>query len=87
LGAPLRTSDKIWLIWFALWFTFFLVYEFYWLVTGRPENTLSAAIWRFVQFKQGQSFFNWSATHFLGFGVYVIVSVWLFFHFFFHKFT
>lgn len=71
-----------WLAWFV--FTFPVAFfgpELYALLSGHPENTLSAQIWRMQGFIPGQSIVNWGAVHFLIAGILGVLLVWLFGHF------
>lgn len=83
----MKSIDKFWLGWFVITFGSFLSMEVYQLVTGHPERTLSAAIWRLEAWQPGQPFWQWTAGHFLFMGVFTLLIFWLFFHFGFHLFT
>ena len=82
----MRPIDKFWLGWFVLSIGTFLVVEVGSLIGGRPDRTLSEAIWRLEEFKDGQSFWNWSAGHYLFMAVFGLLTFWLFFHFGWGKF-
>lgn len=77
----MRLIDKFWLTWFLLSFLSFLTVEVWMLATGRPEYTLSESIWRLEEYKDQQSFWNWSAGHYLFMSAFGLTSFWLFFHF------
>lgn len=83
----MRTSDKYWLAWFILTFLFFIVPEVVSLVSGHPENTLSASIWRLEDYDPATGLRTWNAFHLLFAGELLTLFVWLFFHFIFRKFT
>ena len=70
-----------WTAWFAVSFAAFLIPEIWALVTGHPENTLSAQIWRLESLKAGQHVWQWTAAHWLIGGVLAVVLIWLLFHF------
>lgn len=70
-----------WAIWFGVSMAAFCVVEFTMLAMGRPQDTLSANVWRMEDFLPGQSFMHWSAMHFLFIGVFLLMTVWLLFHF------
>lgn len=72
---------RYWLVWFIGWFTSFAVPETIALAVGKPQDTLSAAIWRLEQFQQGQSVWRWTAPHFLFTGAFILLTVWLIGHF------
>lgn len=77
----MRLIDKFWLGWFIVSIGTFLTVEIWALVTGRPDRTLSEAIWRLEEFKDNQSFWNWSAGHYLFMATFGLLTFWLFFHF------
>jgi len=56
-------------------------------MTGHPERTLSASIWRLEGWQPGQQFWQWTAGHFLFMGSFALLIVWLFFHFGWHLFA
>jgi hypothetical protein len=73
---------RYWLWWFVTAFPVgFLVPEAAALMRGRPQDTLSAAIWSLEKFKRGQPVTGWSAFHLLFIGVLVVLTVWLVGHF------
>ena len=73
---------RYWMWWFILAFPVsFLIPEIYWLVRRRPENTLSAAIWRMEALQPGQNITGWTAVHLLFTGVFVLLTLWLIGHF------
>ena len=77
----MRAIDKFWLIWFVTSFGTFLLVETYALIKKHPEWTLSEAIWRLEKFIPGQSFWAWSAGHYLFMAAFTLLIFWLFFHF------
>lgn len=66
---------------------FFLGPEIYSLVTDRGPNTLSAWVWRTLQITRNETPAQWNASDFLSFGLWVVVVVWLTFHFWGGRFT
>jgi hypothetical protein len=74
----------LWPIWLTLVTLTFLVPEIYALITN-ANNTLSDWIWRLLNVSRNQQ--DWTAAHFLVFGVWLTLVVWLTFHFFFRRFT
>lgn len=77
----MRTIDKFWLTWFTVSFLVFLTVEVWALASGRPDRTLSEAVWRLEEFKNNQSIWNWSAIHYWFMGAFSLTNLWLFFHF------
>lgn len=69
-----------WTAWFAVMLLTFGGPEAYALISGHPENTLSAKIWDLEDMLPGESPLAWSAIHaLLGFGLIALV-VWLIGH-------
>ena len=84
--AIAAATDWNWASWYWLtlcgaWFVGFCAVEFPALLTGHPENTLSAQIWRLEGFIPGQSVWQWTAVHFLIGGAILVLLVWLIGHF------
>lgn len=74
--------ERYWLGWFIVTIPLgFLVPETIALVRGRPQDTLSAAIWRWEQLEPGQPITGWTAAHLLFTGVFVVITLWLIGHF------
>lgn len=74
-----------WALWAVMLTTGFLVPETCMLIAGRPQDTLSAQIWRIEQFVPGQSVWAWNAFHFLFIGALLLLDIWLIGHFGFGK--
>jgi hypothetical protein len=72
---------RYWAVWASLALVLFLVPEFWMLIIGRPQDTLSANVWRAEQFLPGQAVMHWSAVHFLLIAVLIVLDVWLLGHF------
>ena len=72
---------RYWAAWFALAFGTFIVPETIALLTGHPERTLSAAVWRLEKLRAGQGIWQWDAAHFLFTGAFILVAAWLVGHF------
>lgn len=71
-----------WLVWFILSIPVaFLIPELIMLAKHRPEDTLSAQVWRLEQFLPGQQLWQWTALHFLLGGIIALMFVWLIGHF------
>ena len=56
------------------------------LVTD-ARNTLSFWVWNELNVQRNTLPWDWSATQFLIFGLWIVTATWLTFHFFFHRFT
>jgi hypothetical protein len=82
-----RFMAHYWSLWAFLLTTGFLVPEIWMLMAGRPQDTLSAQIWRLEQFSPGQSIWAWNAFHFLFIGGLLLLDLWLLGHFGFGKWT
>lgn len=76
-----RFMAHYWAWWASLMVTGFLIPEIWMLIAGRPQDTLSAEIWRLEQFRDGQPVTAWTAFHFLFIAMLLVLDVWLFFHF------
>lgn len=73
---------RYWAIWFIVTFPIgFLVPEIVAIVRNRTQDTLSGAIWALEQLKPGQPITAWTAFHLLFTGVFLVLAVWLIFHF------
>lgn len=76
-----------WPVWLVVVAVTFLGPEIYSLVSDRGPNTLSGWVWRVLRIHANQSVSQWNATDFLTFGIWIVVVVWLSFHFFGGRFT
>lgn len=65
----------------------FLVAEIYSLVTVGGANTLSFWVWTQLKITSNEKMAQWSALDFLLFGQWMVIWIWLTYHFFFHRFT
>lgn len=73
---------RYWLWWSILAFPVtFLIPEAVALLRGRPQDTLSAAVWNLEKFQRGQHITAWTAAHLLFTGVFILLTVWLIGHF------
>lgn len=70
-----------WRWWAIVTVTSFLVAEVWMLVAGRPQDTLSANVWRWEQFLPGQSVMHWTFVHFAFIAILVLLDIWLIGHF------
>jgi hypothetical protein len=73
-----------WPIWLGVVTLTFLGPEIYALIAN-VDNTLSDWVWRSLNVSRNQQ--DWTAAHFLVFGVWLVLVIWLTFHFFFRRFT
>lgn len=76
-----------WLGWLLSSFTFFIIPESFALASRKPENTLSAQIWRLEGAVTGQPIWQWTAVHFLLGGIIFVFLMWLMLHFVLRLFT
>lgn len=74
---------RYWLIWFLVSFTAFIIPESIMLAKGRPQDTLSGAVWQLEQLVPGREQWpwQWSAGHVLFTGAFILLAVWLVGHF------
>lgn len=73
-----------WPLWLTVVTLSLLGPEIYALATN-ANNTLSDWVWRQLNVTRNQQ--DWTAAHFLVFGVWLTLVIWLTFHFFFRRFT
>lgn len=76
-----------WPIFLGVCFAAFLSAEIYALVTTGVSNTLSNWVWVHLNISKGERVSQWSALDFLLFGQWMVLWIWLTFHFFGHKFV
>lgn len=74
-----------WPIWLGITTLTLGIPEIYALATD-AHNTLSDWVWRGLQVTKEQQL-PWTAAHFLVFGGWIVVTLWLTWHFFFRRFT
>jgi hypothetical protein len=79
-------SNNYWPIWLLVTLATFLGPEGYALASN-AQNTLSDWVWRQLKITQNENPFQWSATDYLIFGLWIVLVTWLTWHFFFRKFT
>jgi hypothetical protein len=80
---PSHLATLIWQIWATVCLTAFLVHEFYWILTGHPENTLSANVWRALKVRSKAPIREHTPLWVLSLGLWLTVTSWLTFHFWF----
>ena len=68
---------RYWPWWLVISFGTFIVPETVALATGNPGSTLSWWVWRHTQVVFHQPVSQWSATHFLFAGIFIVLAVWL----------
>lgn len=78
-------------VWWPTWLlaavSLFLLREIWALASGRPGDTLSWWVWRNLGIMVGERPENWTAGAFLTFGLWIVLVVWLTFHFWFRRFA
>lgn len=72
-----------WAVWFGTSVLTFMVVEFWALAARRPQDTLSAQVWRLEQMAPGESLWQWTALHVLVGGALFVLLAWLIGHFVF----
>jgi hypothetical protein len=77
---------RFWPIWLSIGFGVGITMEIVALATN-PRNTLSYWVWTTLQSQRNVDPWNWTATQFLTLGLWLVIVVWLTFHFWFHRFT
>lgn len=87
MGDYSRFMAHYWTLFAATLTTGFLIPEIWMLIAGRPQDTLSAQIWRLEQFTPGQGITAWNAFHFLFISFLLVLDVWLIGHFGFRIWT
>jgi hypothetical protein len=78
---PSHFALTFWTIWFISWFSTFITYEVWQIAAGRPQNTLSAAVWHMLGVVRGQPITQWSFFHLFFIGLFVLTMAWLTGHF------
>lgn len=86
-GAGHTWGNWYWPVWLIIVTATFLGPEIYSLITDHGPNTLSAWVWKTLQITSDESPLQWSAADALSFGVYLVIVVWLAFHFWFGRLT
>lgn len=76
-----------WPWWLGASVASFLAMEVYALVSKGTDNTLSNWVWTQLHATVRESMSQWTAAHFLVFGVWLVLVIWLTWHFFFHFFA
>jgi hypothetical protein len=79
--------NHFWPAWLCLFTGVFLLREIWALASGRGYDTLSDWWWRALQVQPNQPMIDWDAMHFLVFGLWCVLFIWLTYHFFFHDFA
>lgn len=78
---PSHAVTVFWIVWFFGSVATFMVMEFAMLAKGRPQDTLSAQVWRLEQLLPGQNLWQWTALHVLIGGALGVLLIWLLLHF------
>ena len=80
MPPPITWGRWYWPLWAAFTFLTFIIPESIGLIYNW-RNTLSAYIWNFERFQQGEPLARWSAPHFLFMCVFITLCIWLTMHF------
>ena len=78
LWAP----GRYWPAWLASTAALLVLRETWALASGRPQDTLSTWVWDALGVTGHQPVTQWSAQHFLIAAAWLVLVVWLTFHFF-----
>lgn len=81
----MRWGDWYWPLWMVVVSVSLLGPEIY-ALSSDSRNTLSDWVWVKLQVTTTQQL-PWTAAHFLVFGGWLTLTVWLTWHFFFRRFT
>lgn len=76
-----------WPWWLGAAVAAFLGPEVYALVRKGTDNTLSNWVWHQLGATVREPMSMWNAAHFLVFGAWMVLVIWLTWHFFFHWFA
>ena len=79
--APNNYATVYWAVWSVLMGVGFLVFEFWQIATGHPENTLSAQVWRMAHVVAGQAPAQWAIEHWVFAVLFGLLASWLTVHF------
>lgn len=74
---PSHLITHVWQAWAGVTLLWFGILEGWMLATGRPQDTLSANVWRWLQVQYGEPLRAHTALWVLIFGAYVVVVSWL----------
>jgi len=69
--------NRYWIVWLCGAFVTFIVPEAVAIARNRTQDTLSGWTWRHCQVIVHQPISQWSATHFLFAGIFLVLAVWL----------
>lgn len=68
---------RYWTMWLLIGLVTFAVPEFVALARRKPQNTLSWWVWDHFQVVRHQPISQWSASHVLFAGTFVVIAAWL----------
>lgn len=69
--------NRYWAVWLSVLFVTFAIPETIALVRNRTSDTLSGWTWRHCQVIVHQPIAQWSVTHFLFAGIFIVLAIWL----------
>ena len=85
MHAVVMTWGRVyWVVWQVTAAVSLLGPEIY-ALSSNTENTYSAWVWHALAVDKSQQ--QWTAAHYLAFGIWLTVVSWLTWHFFFRRFT
>lgn len=76
-----KSMQIYWSVWAVFTLVSFLTPELVMLAIRRPQDTLSANVWRWESFLPGQQVVNWTFLHFAFIVVLLCLDIWLLGHF------
>jgi hypothetical protein len=80
-------GNVYWPLFLGLSLCAFLAPEIYALVSSGAPNTLSQWVWIRLNVTSNERLTQWSALDFLVFCQWMVLWIWLTYHFFFHRFV
>ena len=83
----LWSAAVYWPLWLGMLAGTLLLREVWALARGRSRDTLSYWIWAHLRITDSERISQWTAADFLTFGVWIVLVLWLTFHFWLHKFA
>jgi hypothetical protein len=81
----LWSAAAYWPAWLGVMTGLFLLREVWALQTGHPQDTLSDWVWRILKVGVNKPVGSWTPAHFLVFGCWLVLMIWLTWHFFFRR--
>ena len=83
----LWSAAVYWPLWLGMLASTLLLREIWALATGLPRDTLSYWVWAHLHIMSNERPSQWTAADFLTLGVWIVLVLWLTFHFWLHRFA